>query len=109
MTDDTDTWQMDARTRLRVLSANLETLAVLAASLANEAGHPQSREFDALATDFGEEALVIQDVLQSGTPREQEETFHMALDNLVRLREEASAGVLAALDDRAEGALETFE
>lgn len=109
MTDDTDTWQMDARTRLSVLSANLETLAGLATTLADEAEHPRSREFDALATAFREESLVIQDALQSGTTSEQEETFRMALDNLVQLREETSPRVLSALDERAEGSLETFE
>jgi hypothetical protein len=109
VTDDTDTWQMDVRTRLSVLSANLETLAGLATALANESEHPRTREFDALATSLREEALVIQDALQSGTTTEQEETFEMALDNLVRLREETSPQVLSAIDERAEGSLETFE
>lgn len=109
MTDDTDTWHMDVRTRLSVLSANLETLAGLAAELASETSHPRSREFDALATAFREEALVIQDALQSATTTEQEETFEMALHNLVELREETPDRVLSAVDERAEGALETFE
>lgn len=109
MTDDTDTWHMDVRTRLSVLSANLETLAALAATLANESGHPRSREFDTLSTALREEALVIQDALQSGTTAEQEETFEMALHNLVELREETPRQVLSALDERAEGSLETFE
>lgn len=109
MSDDTDTWQMDVRTRLSVLSANLETLARLATTLAGESEHPHSREFDALATALREESLVIQDVLQSGTTREQEETFHMALDNLVRLREDTPSSILSALDERAVGSLETFE
>ncbi|SDN18688.1 hypothetical protein SAMN04487949_3592 [Halogranum gelatinilyticum] len=109
MTDDTDTWHTDARTRLSVLSANLETLAALAAELASEAAHPRSREFDALATALREEALVIQDALQSATTAEQEETFEMALRNLVELREETPDRVLSAVDERAEGSLETFE
>jgi hypothetical protein len=109
VTDDTDTWQMDARTRLRVLSANLETLAGLATTLASESEQPRSREFDALSTALREEALVIQDALQSGTTREQEETFDMALHNLVQIREETAPQVLSALDERADGSLETFE
>jgi hypothetical protein len=109
VTDDTDTWQMDVRTRLSVLSANLETLAGLATTLAEESEHPRSREFDTLATALREEALVIQDALQSGTTREQEETFEMALDNLVQLREETPQQVLSAVDEAAEGSLETFE
>lgn len=109
MTDDTDTWHMDVRTRLSVLSANLETLAALATTLASESEHPRSRDFDALATTLSEEALVIQDALQSGTTYEQEETFDVALHNLVVLREKTPDPVLAALDERASGALETFE
>jgi hypothetical protein len=109
VTDDTDTWQMDVRTRLRVLSANLETLTESATTLANESEHPRAREFDTLATALREEALVIQDALESGTTREQEETFDMALDNLVRLREETAPQVLAAVDERVADSLETFE
>lgn len=109
MTDDTDTWNMDVRARLSVLSANLETLAAHATALADESDHPHSREFDVLAESLREEELVIQDALQSGTTAEQEETFRVVLDNVIRLRKSTSSRILSELDERADGTLETFE
>lgn len=100
---------MDVRARLGVLSANFETLAAHATTLASESDHPHSREFDALATSLREEELVIQDALQSGTTAEQEETFRVALENIVQLRESTSSQILSTLDERAAGSLETFE
>lgn len=109
MTDDTDTWQTDAETRLEVLASNIETLAAIAGSLADEYDGARRREYEDLADALREEALAAQDVLATGASEEFEETFEMVLHNLIQLKASTSRPVVEELDSRAAGRLGTFE
>ncbi|WP_129115452.1 hypothetical protein [Halegenticoccus tardaugens] len=108
MREGTDDRELPVRTRLKILRSNVETLSSIATAVAEHTDPPRARHYADAADAFRDEALAIDDALQSGTEAEQEEAFRLAIDNLVEFKSSLPPSVVRELDERAIGRLDTF-